>query len=193
MMPRYQPGTKLYHLTDNPKFALDANCAPVDNSISIYARDGQKGIYLCSDPEVWVNGYNYVRPYLAEFAADPALESADGVHGRWGGELFVPAKHYDKLYLVRVIPLDAYVREYYGAHGWIEDHHSTTFDTDQPIARHPGNGLPVSSFRNYRYDGPDVRDMSEADTARHRARWVVYMKRNRGIDVDAVNDVEEDD
>lgn len=178
-MARYRSGTRLYHLTDNPKFALDPNYAPVDNSISIYSRDGQRGIYLCPDPEQWVNGYNYVRPYLAEFSADPSLENVADLYGRWGGELFVPAEHFDKLRLVRLVPLDAYAREHYGAHGWIEEHHGTTFDAEQPIP-----SRPLYPFRPYRYAGPDVRQLSEADTARHRARWAAYMRDNRGIDVD---------
>jgi hypothetical protein len=173
-----------YHITDKPNFALDPNYAPEDNSVSIYDRGGRKGVYLTHDPEKWVNGHNYVRPYLAEFHVHPSMKTVPGIHGRYGGEMFVPAEHFDKMKLNRVIPLDAHVREEYGAPGWIEEHHGTAFDTGQPLAR---LGQPKSHypFRGYKYTGPDVRTFTPEQHQQHVGRWKSFMKENRGIDLDA--------
>jgi 8-oxo-dGTP pyrophosphatase MutT (NUDIX family)/GNAT superfamily N-acetyltransferase len=170
----------MYNITDRPNFALDPNFEPEDNSISMNPRQGQKGIYLTDDPEKWVNGHNYVRPYLAEFHVHPSALNVEGNVGRWNGETFLPAAHFDKIKLNRVIPLDAHVREKYGAHGWIEEHHGTKFDTGEPIA-----SRPIYPFRGYKYTGPDVRQMTPEQHEQHRVRWHQYMKANRGIDMDA--------
>lgn len=176
------PGTHevWYHITDNPRFNLNPAYAPEDNSIAIYSRAGQQGIYLTQDVEKWVNGHNYVRPYVAEFHVDPSVKSQPGAHGRYGGELFIPATLFGKLRLTRVIPIDAYVREEFGEHGWIEAHHETEFDTGKPVARH-------GRFPNYHYTGPDVRQMSQKQTDAHAARWRAYMKGARGIDLDGLD------
>lgn len=146
---------KFYHLTDNPKFTLDPNYAPQDNSISINDRSGRKGIYLAPDIEPWINAHGYLRPYVAEFEVDPSALKEPGVHGRWAGEKFIPNSSYGKLKLNRVIPTDAYAREVYGGHGWIEERAEKEFDTGKPI-----KGFAGYPFKGYRYDGKDVRDMS---------------------------------
>jgi len=74
--------------------------------------------------------------------------------------MFVPASSFDKLRIERVIPLDAYAREQYGAPGWIEGELGHEFDTGSPIL--PGH----YPYRGYRYQGPDVRAMPSSDTNR---------------------------
>ncbi|MCW2929909.1 MAG: hypothetical protein JWM19_871 [Actinomycetia bacterium] len=171
-----------YHLTDNPRFALNPEHEPEDNSISIHQRSG-KGIYLTRSPESWINGHDYVRPYVAEFHVHPAVHEHDA-NGRWGGELYVPAEHYDKLHLHRVIPVDAHAREEYREPGWIESHHRTAFDTGNPV---PDLGKPGWRLQEgYRYPGPDVRDMPAADVDRHRDRWLGYLRENRGFDEESI-------
>jgi hypothetical protein len=146
-----------YHLTDRARFKLDPRFAPEDNAIAIVDRSGRPGIYIGQDVERWVNGYNYWRPFVVEFDVDPSVVEDPGVHGRYGGEMFVPATSFDKLTIQRVIPLDAHAREVFGDAGWIEGELGIEFDTGDPIR--PGH----RSYRGYRYPGPDVRDMPSTD------------------------------
>lgn len=151
-----------YHLTDNEKFKLNPNYTPEDNAVAIEDRSGRPGIYLTPDVERWVNGHGYWRPFVVELKVDPSVAKDPGVHGRYGGEMFVPAASFGKLSITRVIPLDAYAREEFGSYGWIEDALRKEFDTGKPITT-KGWETP---FKDYRYDGPDVREMSRAETDR---------------------------
>jgi 8-oxo-dGTP pyrophosphatase MutT (NUDIX family)/GNAT superfamily N-acetyltransferase len=169
-----------YHLTDNPKFEPDPEKVPEDNSITLNRLLGpeRKGLYVTKNPERWINGYDYVRPYVAEIHAKP--EHVQG--GEYGGEGIIPAEHLDKAKVHRVIPVDAHAREEYGEHGWIESHHGTTFDTHEPITEQRG----PSPLRGYHYDGPDVRDMPKAQTDEHKQRWLQYLKENRSFDDESI-------
>jgi GNAT superfamily N-acetyltransferase len=159
-----------YHLTDRARFRLDPRFAPEDNAIAIVDRSGRPGIYLGQDVERWVNGYNYWRPFVVEFDVDPSVVEDPGVHGRYGGEMFVPATSFDKLTILRVIPLDAHAREVFGEAGWIEGELGIEFDTGDPIR--PGH----RSYRGYRYSGPDVRDMPPSQV-NHLKRQLRQVKR----------------
>ena len=166
-----------YHITDNPHFKPDANYVPDDNTISIHQRKSP-GLYVTNNPEKWVNGHDYVRPYLAEIHTPKGLTHDE----RWAGEGFIPSEHLGKAKVARVIPLDAHVREEYGEPGWIEEHHGTTFDTGDKIqARRIDGAAAATKFPGYKYDGPDVRDMSPEQHTQHRARWKDYMVNNRGF------------
>lgn len=96
----------LYHITDNNQFALDPEFAPQDNTFSIEDRSGRKGVYLTADPDHW-RAKGYMRPYVAEIHVPEGLAHAE----RWGGEQFLPAEHYDKVQVNRVVPFDVYQRE----------------------------------------------------------------------------------
>ncbi len=160
--------TTWYHLTDRAKFKLDPKFAPADNAVAIEDRSGRPGIYLGADVEKWVNGFGYWRPFVVEFKVDPSVTKDPGVHGRYGGEMFVPATSFGKLTIVRVIPIDAYAREHYGAPGWIESTLEVEFDTGLPImpAGRPGWAEAWKKYRGYHYPGPDVRQMPASDVAR---------------------------
>ncbi len=154
-------GAMWYHLTDRAKFKLDPKFAPADNAVAIEDRSGKPGIYLGQSVEKWVNGFGYWRPFVVEFSVDPSVVNDPGVHGRYGGEMFVPASSFGKLKIQRVIPIDAYARETYGDYGWIEDSLGIAFDTGEPI---PKQGTPEwveakKKLKGYRYPGPDVRSM----------------------------------
>jgi hypothetical protein len=161
---------KLYHITNKANFKLNPNHTPVDNSFSISDRSGHKGIYLSPDVEPWVNGHGYIRPFVAEIYADPSVFEHDKI-GRWGREVFVPADQFDKLKVHRVIPLDAYAREEFGGHGWIESSHGHEFDT----------GLPITAtdyerpFKNYRYD-QDTRNMSPDEIKQIKQHFKIGLK-----------------
>ena len=104
----------LYHLTDKHQFALDPEYAPQDNTFAIEDRSGRKGLYGVSDP--WgVNSWKhkgYQRPYVAEVHVPKGLAQ----DGRWGNEKFLPAEHYDKATVHRVMTGDQHDQEtYYGA------------------------------------------------------------------------------
>ena len=161
---------KLYHITNKANFKLNPNYAPEDNSFSIHDRSGHKGIYLTANVERWVNGHDYVRPFVAEIYADPSALDHDTV-GRWGGEIFVPADQFDKLKVNRVVPLDAIAREDYGSHGWIEGSHGHEFDTGKEITA-KGHERP---FRDYKYD-KDARNMSRDEVRRIRQHFTVGRK-----------------
>ena len=174
-----------YHLTDNPKFKLDPDKVPEDNSVTLSRILGpeRKGMYVTKDPERWVNGHGYVRPYVAEIHANPSHIQG----GEYSGEGFIPSEHLDKARVHRVMPLDAYAREQYGDHGWIEEHHGTTFDTGEPIHERKFGEPHRPVFKTpYQYDGPDVRDMPKAETDRHKTRWLDYLKENRGHDDESI-------
>ena len=158
-------GDTWYHITDKANFRLNPKYAPRDNSISIEDRSGRSGIYLARDIEPWLNGHGYWRPFVAEFDVDPTVRDDPGVHGRWGGEMFVPAASFDKLHLKRVIPLDAWARERYGLFGWVEEQVGRRFDTGDAIQFGPGR-RSIDPPRGYRYPGPDVRQMSPEDVKR---------------------------
>jgi len=174
-------GQHYYHLTAKARFKLNPKFAPADHSISIVDRSGRPGIYITQDVERWVNGYGYLRPFLVELIVDPTVKDDPGIHGRWGGELFVPASSFDKLKIKRVIPIDAYVRETYGAHGWVESAIGREFDTEEPIPEQRMFGPRVDPypFRGWRYSGPDVRNMPSSDTKRLR-QWTTKARRTRG-------------
>lgn len=150
-----------YHLTDRARFKLDPKFAPADNSITIWDRSGRPGIYLAKSVETWVNGHGYWRPFVVEFNVDPAVTLDPGIHGKFGGELFVPAASFKRLKVLRVIPLDAYAREVYGDAGWIESALGVEFDTGNPIS-----SLRGRPYRGYRYIGPDVREMPMTEVVR---------------------------
>jgi hypothetical protein len=164
---------KLYHITNKPKFKLDRNYSPTDNSFSIDDRSGNKGIYLTKDVERWVNGHGYIRPFVAEILAEPAALEYDQI-GRWSAEVFVPAEHFDKLTVNRVVPLDAIAREMFGSHGWIENSHGYEFDTGDEIKT---NGWE-RPFQGYTYD-KDVRNMSAEEVQQMKQRFAAGYKVRR--------------
>jgi hypothetical protein len=173
--------TTTYHLTSNPKFDLDADRVPTDNT-TLGAKD-DRGLFVANDPEPWINGYDYVRPYIVELQVPN--DAFDNAGAGYSGEQFIPAENFDQVKINRVIPLDAYGREHYQDHGWIESGLGTTFDTDEsippnPLSRdQPYNPTPL---KGYRYTGPDVRDMSTTETNRHKRRWLKYLKEIRGFE-----------
>ena len=135
---------QFWHLTDNPDFALNPEHVPEDNALAIRSRESA-GVYV-GDPATWMQGHGYERPFLAEIHA-PAEVAHDE---RWGGEKFIPAEHFDKAKVARVIPTDAYAREHYSDYGWAETHQGKTFDTGAPIATRTTN---IDPLPGYKYDG----------------------------------------
>lgn len=101
----------LYHLTDKHHFALDPEYAPQDNTFAIEDRSGRKGLYGVTDS--WgVNSWRakgYQRPYVAEVHVPKGFAQ----DGRWGNEKFLPAEHYDKATVHRVMPVDQHEAETY--------------------------------------------------------------------------------
>jgi hypothetical protein len=172
-------GEQFFHLTDDPKFAPDPGRTPTDNSITLsrLLSEPRKGLYVTKTPEHWVNRYNYVRPYVAELH----VPSEHVEHGEYGGEGFIPSERLHHARVSRVIPLDAHVREQFGEHGWVEEHHGTTFDTGAKIKEQGWNEPRDTSLKGYRYSGPDVRQMTRRQTERHRKRTNRYLVENRGF------------
>ena len=156
----------VYHLTDKAKFKLDPKKVPQDNALAIYERT-TPGLYVAKDRNgvgTWVNGYGYLRPFVVELDV-PEEVLADE---RWGGEGFIPAESFDDVEVKRVIPIDALARETYNDYGWVEGTLGSTFDDGAPVPERqfdqPYEGLPPG----YRYEGPDVRDMTPEEVKRLR-------------------------
>lgn len=138
----------LYHITDRHHFALDPEYAPQDNSFAIEDRSGRRGLYLTDSPDRWrANGYH--RPYVAEVHVPRGLAE----DGRWHGEKFLPAEHYDKASVPRVMPFDEHQRERWGGTGTIEE----------------GLGSPASTP-----SGKDVRDFTPDEHTEHLRRFRDY-------------------
>lgn len=156
-----KPTKTYYHLTDDPNFEL-RDIKPTENYLAISYND-EAGIYLTDDPERWVNGYGYLRPFIVELELEGETEDL----GRWGGEHFVRSADFDQLKIKRVIPLDEYAREHYNDYGWIEG------SLDEGAVG-VGN---IPTFPDYQYTGPDVRNLSPEEVERHKQRareaWVV--------------------
>lgn len=161
----------LYHITDNPHFALNPNQVPDDNTFALQERK-RRGLYVTPNPDQWLQGEGYVRPYLAEIHVPKAAHEAE----RWSGEHFIPAENFGQAKVHRVIPVDAYIREEYGQPGWIEQHHGTAFDTGQPLNWKPWE-FP---YRGQRYTGPDAREMTPEQHAFHKQRALDYLRDNNG-------------
>jgi GNAT superfamily N-acetyltransferase len=192
----------LYHITDRPDFKLDREHVPEDNALAIQERS-RPGLFAAGDKmgvERWVNGHNYVRPYVAEIHAPAHLVQDE----RWSGEKFLPAEHFDQAKVHRVVPLDAIAREEFGTHGWIEAHHGTEFDTGKPIKASGWNADPALGWHRhypfhygpgetkshaYHYPGPDVRDMSPEQHAFHKQRALDYLHQARGFEQGDVDEL----
>lgn len=154
---------RMWHLTDDPDFGLDPDFVPEHNALSIRQRE-DRGLFMTDNPEKWINGHGYVRPFVAELEVPE-----DAMHAeRWGGEMFMPSENFDRATLSRVIPTDAYARETFGSHGWVEDRVGRTFDTDEEIPpyRIGMSWDEVYPFKGYRYDGPDAREMDNGTRQR---------------------------
>lgn len=173
----------LYHLTDNPKFNPDPNIDPPENALSIMS-DNRKGIYLTESPEHWINRYDYVRPFVAEVEVDEGVLSLASTPG--GAQVFLPAEDFGSMKMKRLMPIDEYAREEYGDYGWVE----TYYDEIGEGKFHEGEGgfgpdakpwVPAPFGHDYRYEGPDVRDMTVEETDRLAARVKQYLIESRGF------------
>jgi hypothetical protein len=157
-----------YHLTDRRKFKLDPKKVPADNALSINQRT-RPGLYVApGSVESWWNGQQYHRPYVAEVKVPKGVAQEE----RWGGERFIPGEQMHQAEVSRVIPVDAHVREKYGLHGWVEEHHGTEFDTGAAI---PDEWQGYTQ-RGYRYEGPDVREFTPEQHSQHIKRVNAYRK-----------------
>jgi hypothetical protein len=158
-----------YHLTSRAKFKPDPKFAP-ENNTTLGGRYSP-GLFV-GNPERWINGYGYVRPFVAELHVPKHLMS--GPEG-YSGEQHIPGEHLSQVRVARVIPTDAYARETYGEHGWIEDRLGHQFDDKAPIAARAWDQPYKRPFEGYRYSGPDVRDMpgEQVRDLRSQARKVL--------------------
>lgn len=145
-----------YHLTENPNFAPDPNFRPANNTT--LGGDWDPGLFVAEELEPWVNGYDYIRPWVAEMSAPADIFDRDGVKRGYSRERMIPASEYGDISVDRMIPFDAYARERFGGPGWAERHHEKAFD-----------GAEISDWNStwyaegrpwgeeYRFEG-DIRD-----------------------------------
>jgi 8-oxo-dGTP pyrophosphatase MutT (NUDIX family)/GNAT superfamily N-acetyltransferase len=166
----------LYHITDQHHFALDPEHAPQDNAFAIQDRSHYKGLYATKDPDTW-RAQGYHRPYVAELHVPHGLAQQE----RWHGESFIPAEHFDKVKVNRVIPFDAHQREKWGEPGTIESYHGTHYQTNQPLKKKPG--WESSDYYEADENEPatkDVRDFTPKEHTRHLKRLREYLHHVQG-------------
>ena len=168
------PTKILYHLTDNPKFEPDPNIDPPENALSILT-DERKGIYLTENIEHWVNGYGYVRPFVAEMEVDEDAFTLATTPG--GGQVFLPAENFGAMKVKRVIPIDEWAREKYGDYGWVESYFEDFHEGEGGFGVDAKPWVPAPLGHDYRYEGPDVRDMPKEETDRLAERTEQYRTR----------------
>lgn len=141
----------VYHLTDRADFKLDPKYAPELNSLAGgLAKDPPKGLFVTERPESWFNGYDYVRPFVAEIEMPGDATNK----GAFENEDFLPADRFTDAKVLRLIPTDEYVREKFRDYGWFEGWRDN---------RQPWDRLDLDP--NYRYEGPDVREMAPEQVA----------------------------
>lgn len=163
----------LYHLTDKAKFRLNPKKVPTDNTFALRERTAP-GLYLADEMGVgtWLQGKGYWRPFVVEVKVPEEYVRPE----RWGGELFLPAEHFDKAKIERVLPIDAFAREVFGEYGWVEEHFETTFDTNEPIEMRAG-GIAVEKLPSgWRFKG-DVRTMSPAWVKQYKKKVREYARK----------------
>ena len=152
---------RVWHVTDKPDFALDPKYRPANNTV-LGGSWPEPGLFASGDIEPWFNQYDYVRPFVAEIEVPDDIEFKG-----YSGETFVPASRFGEAEVVRVIPIDEYVRETFRETGWIEDFESGESQSlFEPPTRFP---------EGYRYSGPDVREMTPEEVERHRKRVREYI------------------
>jgi len=151
----------MWHLTDNPQFALDSARTPEKNtSMGLGVKPG---LFVAKDLEPWVNGYDYVRPFAVELKVPLDLSTPDP--GMYGGERFIPAERFGDVEVSRVIPLDAYAREVYNDYGWLE-----SWRDSPPMGQKPPERW---------YTGPDVRVMPKKQQRAYIQLAQEYLRANR--------------
>lgn len=150
----------VWHLTSDPRFALDAERVPAANYLSITGYDDVPGLYVTDNVERWVNGYGYLRPFAVELRVTGPVKWGNANHPGGMSQSFIPADQFDRVEVVRVIPIDEYVHEVYQDRGWVEEWHEPTewvWDQPRPVSPYP---------EGYHYEGPDVRSMSDEEVQR---------------------------
>lgn len=159
--PYFAAADPWWHITDNPNFDFDPEHTLNWNSTLGNMSDEPPGLFVTRQPEYWFNGHDYVRPYVAEIHAPE--ESLDPGYYE-NNDRVLPAHAYPQAQIKRVIPIDEYVREQYGAPGWIEEYHD-----DVPYHEQP-------KYPDYHYEGPDVRAMTSEEQQRHADRTRAYIE-----------------
>jgi 8-oxo-dGTP pyrophosphatase MutT (NUDIX family)/GNAT superfamily N-acetyltransferase len=165
-----------YHITDQHHFALDPEHAPADNAFAIQDRSHYRGLYVTKDPDTW-RAQGYHRPYVAELHVPHELARQE----RWHGESFIPAEHFDKVKVNRVIPFDAHQREKWGEPGTIESYHGTHYQTNKPLKKKPGWESSDYYVQDEKEPATkDVRDFTPKEHTRHLKRLREYLHHVQG-------------
>lgn len=169
-----------YHLTSKVDFKLDPKKRPENNTT--LGGDWPPGIFLTKPEGIghWAQGYGYWRPWVVEFDVGSAKPKFDE-----GFEAYYPAEEYPKMRVLRVLPLDAFCREQYGAWGWTEEDTGLTFDTMEPYEDKSQVGTATSwddvyPWRNWHYSG-DARNESSSWREAYVKRVRNYARSHRGV------------
>ena len=174
------PPEKVWVITSKPKFKLDPNRAATHNYTSVTDVPDMKGVYVTNNPEHWWNGRSrYRRPFIAEITVNGKVPWENVPQG--SQQAFINGVDFDKLNVDRVLPVDEWVRETYGEHGWVESYNGTTVD-GKVIAGNEMRPFP----KGYKYTGADVRDMTADQVKELNRRFAKYHRVNKSIDSDTV-------
>lgn len=164
-----------YHLTDSPDFHPDPHHSPELNTTM--GGDMKPGLFLTQQPEHWMQGYGYYRPYVSEIEADDDV----GQGSRLSPERYVPAEQYDRLKVNRTIPIDAYTREKWGESGPVESSYGEDFETGEKFTdKAPGSLDLYKKTPGYKYPGT-VADRPEEWRRSYEQKVRDYQQRTPGI------------
>ncbi len=175
MLSPWRTGATYWHITDNPDFRPDPTFRPELNT----TMGGQlnPGLFLTRNPDHWMQGYGYWRPYVSEI--DLPDDVGEGSH--LSPERYVPAEQYDKLKVKRTIPIDAYSREQYGESGWVENSYGKDFDTGEEfVDKQPGSLDTHKKTPGYKYPGTAM-DRPEEWRKSYEQRVRDYQQRTPGF------------
>lgn len=157
---------RVWHLTQDPKFQLNPKHIPEQNYLSIFYPEESPGLYVTDTPEYWVNAHNYVTPFIAEIEVPRQTDQPeDFTPPGPSRQDFIPAADFARSRVVRVIPLDEWVREEYREPGWVEDWFS-----DEQIKVPEG----------YKYEG-SAQDLTDEQISELRRRTERYLREVRGV------------
>ena len=174
MLSPWRLAATYWHITDHPDFKPDPSFRPENNGT--LGGNFSPGLFVSQNPEHWMQGYGYYRPYLSE------IDVPDGVGDDFHNspERFIKPEHYDQLTVRRTIPIDAYTREKWGESGPVENSAGEDFETGEKFTDRQPMSLDVhKKTPGYKYPGT-VMDRPEEWRTNYEQRVRDYQQRTPG-------------
>lgn len=174
MLSPWHSAATYWHITDNPDFRPDPNHRPELNTTM--GGEMKPGLFLTSQPDHWMQGYGYWRPYVSEIEAPDDI----GQGSHLSPERYVPADQYGRLHVKRTIPIDAYAREQYNEPGWVEGDSGQDFQSGSELTQGGWGTRKRNWDGKYQYPGTAM-DQPEGWRKAWEEKVHQYQKRTPGI------------